>query len=347
MPARDSLAPHAFSRHCKALGLRAAVALLALTPATLAWPADGEWSLLLEPMYMDAFGHDQHVLTIHQRDVSATPTVDAQTPVNLDSENGLAPRFEFRYARDEWTFGVDFFWFASEQGRPTRSAASTGPGSEVVFEVADRTFTSDTPGEVLFFNVLEDTELITWTADLYALKTLAESERGNLALQFGLRNADFDNDYHHAVGIENVQGSLFDASSNYPRMIGPLLGLEGEVQYGKSTFRGYFGQSVIFGTAELTNETRDFTGPVSDAPNVVAQEFFGKEQDVAIPVTEFRVNWLYPLGRLVSLGVSVNTSVWWDVPVPPGLTPVAQGNVRFDENTILYFGLAVAVKLKI
>lgn len=321
--------------------------LLLVLGSSPARAADGEWSLLLEPMFMDAFGHDQHVLTIHERDLNSTPALDAKMPVTLDTDNGLAPRFEIRYSRTDWTFGVDFFWFDTSQGRPSRSAAAAAPLEEVTFETADRNFTSATPGQVLYFQVLEDTDIIAWTADLYALRTLVETPQGNVALQLGLRNADFDNDYHHAVGIENVAGSLFDASSNYPRMLGPLLGLAGEFQYGKSRFRGYFGQSVIFGTAELNNETRDFTGPLSDTPNVVNREFFTREQDLAIPITEVRLNWLYPFGRHVLVGVSANTSVWWDVSVPPGVIPVADGDEVFHENTIVYFGLGLAVKLRI
>jgi hypothetical protein len=216
-----------------------------------------------------------------------------------------------------------------------------------VFEAADRRFVSGDAGEVLIFAVLEDTDIIAWTADLYALRNLAQEPNATLQLQFGLRNADFDNDFHSVVALENVGGALYDASSNYPRMIGPLAGLAGEVRLGRSSIRGYLGQSLIFGTAELSNDVSDFTGPVGAASDVVAREVFHREQDVAIPITEFRLNWLYPLGRHVALGLSANTSVWWDVPVPPGLMPALDGNRVFHANTIVYFGLAAAVQLRL
>lgn len=322
--------------------------LLALGAAESARGEDGKWTVLLEPMYMDAYGHDQHILTIHQIDLDSTPRVDGSTPVALDTDDGLGFRFELQYNRSDWGLGLDFFWFDTSQGRPNRTAAAGGGIDEVIFEASDRRFTSDAPGEVLFFEVLEDTDLIAWTVDLYAMKTLAETPASALQLQFGLRNADFDNDFHSAVGIQNVAGSLFDASSNYGRMIGPVLGLAGEVRFGRHSIKGYIGQSVVFGTAELlVNETRDFVGPLSDAPSVVGMEFFGKDEDVAIPITEFRLNWLYPISERISLGVSANTSIWWDVPVPPGVIPMAGGDEVFHENTILYFGLAVAVKVRI
>jgi hypothetical protein len=322
--------------------------LLALGSERAARAEDGEWSLLLEPMYLEAYGNDQHVLTIHEINAGSAPPVTGKTPVALETESGLAYRFELQYTRKNWGVGLDFFWFDASQGRPSRTVAAGAPIDEIVFETSNRSFTSDEPNEALFFRVLEDTDIATWTVDLYAIKSLVETSSGGLQLQFGLRNADFDNDYHSAVGIENVAGSLFDASSNYGRMIGPLVGLIGDVHFGKHSIRGYFGQSVVLGSAELlVNMTSDFVGPFSDAPTIVSEEFFGKDEDVVIPITEFRINWLYPISRRVSLGVSANTSVWWDLPVPPGVMPSGGGDQVFHENTLVYFGLALAVKLRI
>lgn len=332
------------SHPAQRIGLSVILALGAAPPIAA---ADSEWSLLLEPMIMDAYGHDPHILTVREFALGGTPTAVTETPVTLETDSGLAYRFELQYARDDWTLGLDFFWFNTSQGRPSRTAAADGPAGPIEridFEVADRVFTSDDPGEVLAFGVLEDTDLIAWTVDLYAIKTLMETPESGLKLQLGLRNADFDNDFHSVTALENVSGSLIDASSNYPRMIGPLLGLSGDLHFGRNLIRGYLGQSVVFGTAELRHTTSDFTGPTG-TPTVVAVETFGKDQDVAIPITEFRLNWLYPINEHVALGVSANTSVWWDVPVPPGVIPISEGDEIFHENTIVYFGLALAVKL--
>ncbi len=179
------------------------------------------------------------------------------------------------------------------------------------------------------------------------MKSLTRSEDAGLDLQLGLRNADFDNDYHSVVGVENVEGSLVDASSNYGRMMGPLVGLSGDVRLGKSTLRGYIGQSLVFGTAELDQMTRDFVGPYTSKPTIIAQESFAKAQDTSIPITEFRLSWLYPITGRLSLGASANTSIWLDVPVPPGVTPDPGGGLTFAESTIRYFGLAVALKIRI
>jgi len=141
----------------------------------------------------------------------------------------------------------------------------------------------------------------------------------------GLRNADFDNDYHGIAGIEAVNGSLIDASSNYDRMLGPLVGVIGEIQLGRSTLSGYIGQSVVFGSANLSRTISDFVGPASEAPTIVAQESFRRKQDVSIPITEFRITWLHPISRRFSLGVTANASIWSDVPVPPAIVPDVAG----------------------
>jgi hypothetical protein len=324
---------------------RTAVLVLAVGLCTAA-QAESEWSLLFEPMYMDAFGHDPHILTVREFDDDANPQAQAATPVALDTESGPAYRFEARYAADDWTLGLDFFWFNTGQGRPTRSGSAAAPFERIEFEVADRILSADAPGETLTFAVLEDTDIIAWTVDVYANRRLVESDTVRLDFQFGLRNADFDNDFHSVTALQDTNGSQIDASSNYPRMLGPLLGLSAEARFAGSVLRGYLGQSLIFGTAELRHFTTDFTGPAA-SPTIVNFERFAQDREVAIPITEARLNWLYPLGERFQLGVSANTSLWWDVPVPPGVTPGTGADTRFEEKTIVYFGLAAAVKFRL
>ena len=317
------------------------VALVAVGPAH----AKGKWSLQLEPMFMDAYGHDQHVLTIHQLDLDSTPQTDDKTAVNLDTEAGTAYRFELQYNRGPWGWGFDFFWFNTGQGRPSRSAAASAPNNPVIFEVADRQFTSSDPSETLFYNVLEDTDLAVWTADLYALRTLAEKPDSSIRLQFGLRIGDFDNDYRAVVGIQDVAGRRLDASSNYGQMFGPLVGLAGDVRRGKNTIRGYLGQSLLIGDPELAGMSREFTGPFVEEAAFFTQESFFTQKDVAIPITDFRIKWTYGISRWIALGIGANTSVWWDVSVPPGVIPIADGDEALHENTIVFFGVTGAVHL--
>jgi hypothetical protein len=305
----------------------------------------GEWSLRVEPTFMQAHGHDQHVMTIHEIDLDAIPQVDHKTAVALDTENGLSYRGEFRYSLDKWAWGVDITVFFTDQSTDDRTGAAGGSIDQVVFEVADRSFVSSDPGEVLLFTILEDTSLQTWTVDMYALRTLVDGPQSSLQLQLGIRNADFDNDFRAVVGDVALGGRRIDASSNYSRMMGPLVGLLATIERGRSQFEGYISQSVLLGEADLTSGWRDFTGPLSSAfpveeevPNVTAQETFRKSEDAAIPVTDFRIRWTYRLGKRISVGLGANTSVWWDVPLPPGIIPIEDGDEVLHENTIVFVG---------
>jgi hypothetical protein len=329
----------------------AARAVLAITVALGAGGSlhaqEGKWSFSLEPMYMDAYGHDQHVLTIHEIDLDSTPQLDDKTAVTLDTDSDLAYRSEVRYTKGQWGLGADFFLFLTSQSAADQTAAADGPSGpidEAIFEVPDRRFTSSDPSEALFYRILEDTDLEVWTLDLYAMRTLAERPGSSLRLLLGLRFGDFDNDYHAAVGIQDASGVLLDASSNYGRMMGPLVALAGSIGRGRSSIEGYIGQSVIFGSAGLTTMSREFTGPFSATPSFTTQAIFRREQDVAIPITELRIRLAYEVTRNISLGAGVHTSVWWDVPVPPGVIP-ADGDQALHENTIVFLGLLGAAKI--
>ena len=315
---------------------------------------DGGWTFEFEALYLSVYGHDQHVLNIHEIDLGSTPEVDRTTAVNLETDGGFAPRIEVRYTRGPWRFGIDAVRFVTQQSVADQTAAASGSLNPIVFEIADRSFVSSNPGEGLFYGVLGDTELAVWMVDLYAMRTLAETPHSAVRLQFGLRNADFDNDYRAVVGIQDVGGRRLDASSNYGRMIGPLVGFVGEIRRGKNSFEGYLGQSVVLGEAELTNRSRDFTGPLSDAfpvdvdlPTTVSEESFRALQDVAIPITDLRLDWTYRFGKHFSLGAGIYGSVWWNVPVPPGVVPMEDGNQILHENTLVFLGLQAGVKVNL
>ena len=79
---------------------------------------------------------------------------------------------------------------------------------------------------------------------------------------------------------------------------------------------------------------------------IVSQEVFRKEPnpDVAIPITESRVKWNYEPTRRISLGGGAHTSTWWDVPVPPGVTPTEDGDEALHEDTVIFFGLPSGLK---
>lgn len=318
-----------------------------LAVGSSALAGEGKWTLELEPMYMEAYGHDRHVMTIHEVDFDGTPQLDNKTVATLDTDSGPAFRVAFQYGRGQWGWGADLFWFLTSQVAESRTAAAEGPSGtidEVTFEIADQAFTSSDPSEILFYDLLDDTDLEVWTLDLYGMRALVDRPESGIHLQFGLRLGDFDNDYFAVAGIQDVGGTHLGASSNYDRMMGPLVGLAGDVHLGKSYIRGSISQSVLIGSASLTSMSNEFTGPFS-APSFFDQETFSTEQDVAIPITEFRIKWTYSIGKHVSVGAGANASTWWDVPVPPGITPIEGGREALNEDTLVFLGLLGAVEI--
>ena len=303
-----------------------------------------KWTIRFEPTYMQVYGHDQHVLNIHEIDIDSDRNY--KTALTLETEPSLSGTGGFQYAMGKWAFGIDFFMLSTLQDLDKTSAAddSSGTNDEVIYEVAGREYKSSDPNEVLYFHILPDTALQVWTADIYGMRTLAEGSNSGIHLQMGLRNADFDNDYRAVVGKENVAGTRLDAHSNYDRMMGPLVGLAADFRVGKSYFKGYIGQSLVFGDVELTSEFNGFTGSFS-APSYIAYEKFSRKLEVAIPITEFHLKWTYRLTKSLALGLGANTSVWRDVPVPPSVIPNEDGAESLHENTIVFFGLHAAVKL--
>ncbi len=296
-----------------------------------------------EPMHVDPRGHDQHVLTIHETDLLAQTT--SKRAVTLDTEAGTGYRGVVQYASGAWAAGVDFFWFTTSQSTGDPTAAGSGANDQVAFEVADRRFTSSDPADVLFHRILEDTELAVWTLDLYGIRVLSQTSSGRLALSAGVRFADFDNDYRAVAGVEGVEGVRFDASSNYGRMTGPAVGVWGDWRPGRVALAGYLGQSVVLGDAEVTNVSRDFTGAPVAPLDVVSRERFDGALDVAIPITEARIRASYRLLDRVSVGAGVQASAWWDVPVPPGVLPIENGDGSLLENTLVFFGVGGGVEI--
>jgi hypothetical protein len=193
--------------------------------------------------------------------------------------------------------------------------------------------------------VLEDTENILWTIDAYAVRTLVQGSGSSLGLQLGVRFADFDNDYRVMVGLEGSNGLRFDASSNYGRMTGPLVGIRGSIAGRRIDVSGAFSQSVVVGEPALEVLTRRFTGP-ADSPTFTTSELFETVQDIAIPITELRIKATLGLVDRVALGVGLMASAWWDVPVPPGIVPIPGGDQVLHENTLAFVGLMGILEIR-
>ncbi len=317
-----------------------------LTAALLASSAvpvfadEDRWRVDIESVTLDVSGNDRHVLTDRAvGDAGAT----TESTHRLDAGSAFGYRTEVHRAGERWTFGYDFLLYTTDQEVDRRTGAGGGAIDERIFIVSGGQVVSDDPSEQLYFQRLSDTTIELWAADFVASRAIAASAHSELRLAFGLRAADFDNDYRAVVGVEEVGGLRLDSSSNYDRMHGPLVALSGTIDLGRNRFEGYLGQSVVFGDVQLSSQVREFAGPPildtdTDFP-AISEERFNAVESVTIPMTELRLDWRYRISDHFALGTGAFLASWWDLAVPPGVVAGATIDTR-DENTIALYGLS-------
>jgi hypothetical protein len=314
-------------------------------------PADaGEWSLRLDWMHMQVSGHDRPVVNIQEFDTAGSQASNSQ--IILSTDSGSAYRTEVQYRMNEkWGIGVDFLWFKTSQSAPVATASADGPAgpiAELIYEIPDRHYSSTGPNEVLFYNVLEDTALATWTWDTYAIRNLSQKPNRRIDLQFGLRITDFDNDYRAVAGVQDTAGTRMDSSSNYPALPGPIVGVAGEWRRGRHTFEGYLAQAVVFGDVELDARSRDFLGTFTEMPDppFITDDRLTLTQSETIPITDLRFRWTYQMSKRFGLGLGIHSSTWWGLPVPPGVEPGGEGaSQALHESNLTFYGLMIGLEV--
>ncbi|MCI0346034.1 MAG: hypothetical protein L0221_11425 [Chloroflexi bacterium] len=317
-----------------------------LTAALLASSAlpvladEDRWSVAIESITLDVSGNDRHVLT--DRAVGGAGATTESTH-QLDAGSSFGYRTEVHRAGERWTFGFDFLLYTTDQKVDRQTGAGGGAIDQRIFVVGGGQVASDDPSEQLYFERLSDTTIELWAADFLASRAVAAGARSELRLAFGVRAADFDNDYRAVVGVEDVGGLRLDSSSNYDRMHGPLVALTGTIDLGRNRLEGYLGQSVVFGDVQLSSRLREFAGPPildtdTDFP-AIRDESFNAVESVTIPMTELRLEWRYRISDHFALGAGAFLASWWDLAVPPGVVAGSTIDTR-DENTISLYGLS-------
>lgn len=323
--------------HRFSIVLTTLLSILAAAGGAAAGARDDGWKVEVEPVYVAVSGHDQHVLT-EQRG-------GARERRELDTDSALGYRATLLDDRGRWAFGIDFFIHRTDQSAGPRREAAGGPGTAVAFEVPGRSLVSNGPGEVLYYQTLEDTTVELWVVDATARRALRGGD-SPWSLVFGLRNADFDNDYRAVAGIEGVGGTRIDASSNYSRLTGPLVGIATTLGSGRHELDVDLRQSVVFGDIELTRTLRDFegppgafAGPPEDVPPGFNPRVLSATDNIEVPMTDLRLAWRYRPGRRWILGASFGATAWWDLAVPPGVVP-SRPEAR-EETTLVTYGFGV------
>lgn len=316
------------------------VLVLVLAVPAAAGADETRWRVEAEAVYVEVGGHDQHVLTARR---SGAPEA-----VELDTDSALGYRAALRYDRGRWGYGLDFFIHRTDQSAGPLAEAAGAPGDPVTFELPHRRFVSNGPDEVLYYRTLEDTTVELWVVDLTARRAFGAGGEGPWELVFGLRNADFDNDYRAIAGLGDVGGTRIDASSNYSRMMGPVAGIVYAADRGRHTFEGDLRLAVVFGDIELSRTLRDFdgppgpfAGPPEELPPGAEQERLSSTDSIEVPMAGLRLAWRYRLGERWILGAGVEATTWSDLAVPPGVVPERPD--QREETTLVTYGAGVTV----
>jgi hypothetical protein len=297
----------------------------------------------VEPVYVEVSGHDQHVLT-RRRDSAAEKE-------ELDTDSALGYRAALLHDRGRWAYGLDFFIHRTDQSAGPLRESSTGPTQTLTFEVPHHSFLSSGPDQVLFYQTLEDTTVELWVLDLDARRAIGAGEGGPWTVLFGLRNADFDNDYRAIAGIDGVGGTRIDASSNYSRMMGPMVGLAFDAGRGRHSFAAELRLAVVFGDIELSRTLRDFAGPPGpfagppeEVPPGSNVQRLATTDSIEVPMTGLRLAWRWRLGEHWNLGSAFNAATWSDLAVPPGVVPDRPD--ALEETTLVTYGLGLTLGLR-
>ena len=302
---------------------------------------EGAWRFQIEAINMGVFGNDVHEATVLTADFNALPAVEDAEGVDVELEDETALRVEIEYMRNQWGWGFDAWWFDTS-GAVGRSGL-TSPSfpfvtTSVLSEVPGLTDLAP-PAGLGELNFNAENQLEVWTADLYAIRTLAEKPASEINMTWGLKFGVLENS--RAEVLENtffptevVHGSATESST----LVGPMVALQGRARFGRQRVEGFVSQSVLIGDVDFDALLTFMAGDL-----VTERVTFTKSETVAIPVTETKFKWLYDVNDRVAVGLGVFASVWWDAPVAPLLAFPP----RLEENTIVFAGSMVGLQWRI
>jgi len=311
------------------------------------------WTVQIDPMYMEVFGHDQHVANITTV-TTPTPgtTVASQEGVDLEMDGDFAIRGQIEYMSNQWGVGANGFWFNPE-GDVSRTLDRPTAASPLVSVTFPGGFLLPLAGGQRA-QARAKNDLEVWSADFYGIRTLAETPESHVHMLAGLKIGGIDTDFSASGEFGNVVGGVFaptaiatfTSTSDTGVLVGPLVGVAGDARFAQHQVKGLLEQSMLFGSVDLDNQLTVDIDPTKVGDVSITK--FAKSDDVGIPVTEVQAKYLYEVTTNVSLGLGAFASVWWDAPVAPGvdLTASAAGQGTQDEDTLVFLGGMASVEVK-
>ena len=305
-------------------------------------------------------------------------------PINLNMKDKFTLRGEVTYRKGQWGLGASGWWFNTDDsvsGRVTTPVMEWTDTGYIYYESAVRMWDHTLwPLD----NELEDSgmspvnywaedKLKVWTADLFLSRTLAEkkdsyanfslgAKLGSLETKenLGQKQRAFIYDFDYGCNFDNhvTLESISEADCGF--MTGPVLGFQGKAKRGKFGIEGFINQSVLFGKVKHTGLWEDiddilWTDPATGEivwHDVLTGKFpFSKEEEVALPVTELKLEVVYYITKNISIGGGGFYSIWWNAPVAPkwsvpGDWVVGEGTGwRLQERTLKFSGLKIVLSI--
>ena len=305
-------------------------------------------------------------------------------PINLNMKDKFTLRGEVTYRKGQWSLGASGWWFNTDDsvsGRVTTPVMEWTDTGYIYYESAVRMWDHTLwPLD----NELEDSgmspvdywaedKLKVWTADLFLSRILAEkkdsyanfslgAKLGSLETKenLGQKQRAFIYDFDYGCNFDNHVTLESTAEADCSFMAGPVLGFQGKVKRGKFGIEGFISQSVLFGKVKHTGLWEDIddilwidpaTGEIIWHDVLTGKFPFSKEEEVALPVTELKLEVVYYITKNISIGGGGFYSIWWNAPVAPkwsvpGGWVVGEGTGwRLQERTLKFSGLKIVLSI--
>lgn len=305
--------------------------------------AEDGFKAKVEPMGMKVFGYDELIgyeFTFEDEFIGSEENYGATyDPINLIMAINFGIRGELAYMRNQWGVGISG-WFFQTTGSLDGSV-SADPDQIVGIQMWDHAIIPVTdeshPSGYSPVNYYAENTLLIWTGDLYLIRTLAEKENSELNLSLG---AKIGNLSIHSEQGQSMRAWIYDyfgPGENWDNRVtldensnanffgaGPVLGFSGMAKAGIFYIEGFLNQSVLIGQMDVNGEWTDIddiyntVGDSSDHYETWTGTFdFSKSEFIAVPVTEFSLEFGFNIADILRFGIGGFCSIWWNAPVDP------------------------------
>jgi hypothetical protein len=321
--------------------------LLAAVLLVSATFAEDGFKFKITPMWMGVFGYNEHVgdaytyaETYYGDDENYGATYD---PLILDIPGNFGVRAGVSFMSNDWGIGASGWCFKTTgslsgtvESTPYNITGVRMWGSTII-PVVD---TSDASG-LAPVDYYADNYLGAITGELFLIRTLTESECGEINISLGAKAGYLSNRMNKGLAMHawtpwysDSEGDHYwdnyitldeTSSVDYGFMIGPVAGLSGITKAGILYAEGSLNQSVLLGSAKFSGQWVDIDDIYDTVPSDASVPFetwtgtftLSEERFVAIPVTELSAEAGFNIADLVRFSIGGFCSVWWNVPVAP------------------------------